>query len=237
MNKKTATSLSTALAALFFFVVLPIFPGCAGGCGEEASNKPAADNGAPGMGSAPKSGGGSAGLDKRNRYDSAGKKSSGTATGELGDVAEDLTSGPVKTVGPEDFKGKVLRPGSTVFLTVVRSSCEDCDAIIPVVKALAPQFTGKFEFMQFDGAAVGASGLLPPKMSLEPLPAFALYKNGKATSVLQGMPFPREVDAKGAYKEPLADYQRRLMRWFHDALTQRNLNFSQTLHAPPRKKT
>ncbi|MBI3552474.1 MAG: hypothetical protein HY077_08140 [Elusimicrobia bacterium] len=232
MKKRPVTTLSTFLAALFFFVLLPIFPGCAGGCGEDTATQSAAkpQEGAAGGGSSSSSGGGQATL---SRYDSAKKG----AMGQAGEVGEQLAASPVKPLTPQDFKPTVLRAGTTVLLTVVRPDCPDCDAILPVLDALAPEFKGRYAFYRFDGAAVGASGLLSPKVSLEPLPAFVMYKNGKATSWLQGLPFPREVDASGSYTESLEGYQRRLMRWFHDALAQKNLNFSRTIRKAPPKKT
>jgi hypothetical protein len=74
-------------------------------------------------------------------------------------------------------------------------------------------------------------------LSLSPLPAFAIYESGRATSVLQGLPFPRDVDAKGAYKETLGEYQARLQHWFRDALIQRNLQFGRALQRAPAPKT
>jgi len=231
MNKKILTPLLMS-AALILGGALMILPGCAGGCGEDNSGKPAADEGGASQ-STSKSGGGQAGL---SRYDSGGKSTS-TAMGQAGEVGAQLSAGPVKAVGPEDFKAKVLKEGATVFLTVSRANCEDCATMAPVMKALAPQFASVYNFYELDGMAVGASGLLPPSIALEPLPAFVMYKNGKPTSYIQGLPFERDTDAKGSFTEPLPDYQRRLMRWFHDAMVQKNLNFSRTIRKAPAKKT
>ncbi len=257
MNSRNKTPLSTWLAAIFFFAILPIFPGCTGGCGEDTSDKSADQGqGAPGQATAPSGGHGTTeaksakpggtvkdgslgDAGKASRFDSAGKdpsKGANSALGALGEVSTQLSAGQTRTVSEDEFKAKVLRQGATVFLTVTRSDCPDCDMVAPVIKALSPEFAGKFEFMQLDGAAVGASGLLPKGVALEPLPAFIMYKDGKATSFQQGLPFPRAVNAQGAYTEAVEDYQGRLMRWFHDALAQKNLNFARMMRKAAPKK-
>jgi hypothetical protein len=223
---------ASALSALFFFVLLPLYSGCAGGCGEDTSGKPGAENGANGTAGGVSSHGGGQGVGIGSRYDSASNKSTDTALGQVAEVSDQASRAKSSSyaLGPDEFRERVLNGGATQFITVVAPGCADCDVMRPVLATLQPQFGSRYEFHEFDGMAVGASGLLPPKLSLEPLPAFVMYKNGKPTSWLQGLPFPREAG------EPLETYQKRLQRWFHDALTQKNLNFARTIR-PAAKKT
>lgn len=245
------------MAALFFGIVLPLIPACSGGCGEEPQSKSqeqpstgaSAPSGGGGGGSGPqqlgaKSGGGKGVADgpkgSNSRFDSTnGKNGSTGAMGQAGETAGQSApdaSGPVAPVSPNEFRGKLLGQGAAKFLTVIGQTCPDCDTVMPVINTLAPDFSSSFEFYQYDGTALGASGMLPKDMSLSPLPAFAMYKDGKVTSLLQGMPFPMQVDAAGKPTETKEQYQARLLRWFRDALTQKNLNFSRTIRKKAPKK-
>lgn len=236
---KTRSPLSTFLAALFFFVLLPLMPGCAGGCGDEPSSSKdsSAQGGGPGAGEPSKGGGGGA-QKVGSRFDTSGKKSTSTALGQLGETEEQSreSARTLKKVSPAEFKNTVLRTGTTAFLMVSGANCEDCDTILPVLATLTPQFRDSFQFFQFDGDAVGASGMLPAGMSLTPLPGFAMYRDGKVTSLLQGLPFPMQVGPDGKPRESKEQFQARLMRWFRDALTTKNLNFSKSMQKAPAAK-
>jgi hypothetical protein len=254
--KKKLPSSSMLMAAVFFGVVLPMIPACSGGCGDEPSAKDkeqpstgaSSTGGGGGGGSNPQQLGGKAGASKGvgagakgtdSRFDSTNGKSGATnAMGQAGETAGQNTeaAGPIAPVSPTEFRGKILRQGATVFLSVISADCLDCDTVMPVLNTLAPDFSASFDFYRYDGNAVAASGMLPKGLSLSPLPAFAMYKNGKVTSVLQGMPFPQQVDASGNPTETQAQYQARLLRWFRDALTQRNLSFSRTIKKKAAKK-
>jgi hypothetical protein len=240
MKNRIAAPMAVAL-----YFSLALFAGCAGGCGDDGSKSAGPDTGGASGGlEAPKSGGSGAALDKskpeQSKFDTAkkGDKDAG-AKDQLGGVSnqlsDQLAAGMVQTVTPENFKTNVLAPGTTVFVTVIRPMCADCQTVAPVMKTLAQQFSGKYDFKQVDGPSLFNAGLLPKGLMLEPMPGFAMYKDGKITSYLQGMPLERQSDAHGGI-EPTEDYQQRLMRWFQDALTRKDLNFSKTLQKAPAPK-
>ncbi len=215
-------------------ILLAMTAGCSGGCGEEPQGPTKPSSSAPAAAASH----GAIGEANLARYDTAGRKTSAvTAKSQAGEVGREAAATLVADVNAQNFREKVLRPGATVFLTVVGANCEDCEVVLPVIGALAQEFSGHYEFYKFDGMSVGASGLLPPKVSATPLPAFVLYKKGKPASRLQGLPFGRETGKDGKYAESLEDYRKRLAFWLRDALSVGNLNFSRPARKVPAKKS
>lgn len=118
---------------------------------------------------------------------------------------------PLDPVGPAEWDARVANAKGPVFVLVTRADCDDCALVRPVLKGLAPEFE-KWTF-------VSAEGL--PNVDKPPKPpTFVIYDKGAAVSDRQGLPFPKAAGERDA------EYQKRLARWFRDALTEKNLKLA-----------
>jgi len=167
-----------------------------------------------------------------SRFDTAG--SHGSSNDAADQAQEAAGQQPQKLAGPQtifdvDPPGfsRVLKSTPPSLVIVYAPECKDCGVVMPALRTLSQELRGQFEFYRIDATAVGASGVLPAG-TLQPTPAFVLYQGGKPISSRAGLPFAREAAQKDRPEEPLPEYQRRLYRWFRDALTQKNLKFGAT---------
>jgi hypothetical protein len=187
------------------------------GCGESCGESPAKGSSrtAPATHGSIGSGGDGAPV-RISQFDSAPKKPSEAGSTE-----------GLERLKAADLRARLQKTSTAVFLKIDGPQCQDCELAAPVISSLAKEFSKSLKFYQSDYFEAHGGGLLPSGIVEKPLPAFLMYQDGKATSRLQGLPFPRHKDKKGNPDEALKDYQARLTRWFRDALTQRNLEFTQ----------
>jgi hypothetical protein len=118
---------------------------------------------------------------------------------------------PLDPIGPAEWDARVANAKGPVLVFVTRADCEDCALARPVLRGLASDFP--------TWAFFSAEGL--PNVDKPPKPpTFVIYEKGAVASDRQGLPFPRSAG------ELDADYQKRLSRWFRDALTQKNFKLA-----------
>jgi hypothetical protein len=235
------------IAFLLLGVTLGAWSCGGGGCGEEphaatAAAEKATDGRASGgsAGGAAVGGGAPSASEEKpksnpdgSRFDTAGAQGSSTGASDQAREAAHEGEGAKKfqklagpqtifDVDPPGFS-RVLSSQAPALVIVAGGECADCALAMPALRTLSRELRGKWEFYRIDPSAVGASGVLPAG-TIQP-PSFIIYDGGKPASSRAGLPFARELAAKDRPEEPLEDYQRRLYRWFRDALTQKNLKF------------
>lgn len=119
-------------------------------------------------------------------------------------------------VTPDSWEATVS--SGSVLVMAAQEGCADCALAGSALKMLEPRVP-EHRLRRYDVSAPETPSLLPKGFPRKPLPDFLLYENGKLSSSLAGLPFPR------APGEPDKDYRVRLYRWFRDALTERDLRF------------
>jgi hypothetical protein len=212
--------------------------GCGpGGCGGEPEQDKTVDLTTGGKKPDASSGGGEAAVGEGkpdleqgpgSRFDTQGDSNkaleqAGEAAGKKPELAGPQT---LFDVEPAGF-GRVLTAQLPALVIVTGPECADCETVLPALRTLSRENRGKVEFYRIDGTALGASGVLPAG-ALAPRPAFVLYEGGKVLSQRTALPFARETANANRPEEPALEYQRRLYRWFRDALTQKKLGFGKT---------
>lgn len=204
--------------------------GCGdGGCGDSGNDSKTVDM-RPSAGGGPPPGGGT--VSAASRFDTASAGAASKSAAEQ--LQETVGKASEKLAGPQlifdvtpDGYSRVLQAKVPALVIVSGPGCADCETVLPSLRTVSKEKRGKIEFYKIDSTALGASGVLPAGM-LQPLPGFILYEGGKVVTSRKGLPFARETGRKDRPDEEVAEYQRRLYRWFRDALTQRNLGFGGT---------
>jgi len=87
--------------------------------------------------------------------------------------------------------GKVLETGVQsslpVLVDIYTPHCGPCRALAPVLEELATEFSGKADFVKFDGAADNASIQACVELGVKMVPTLILFKGGKEVARRQGV--------------------------------------------------